>query len=167
MTPPPTWPSHPQPAPKRKRPFAALQPVVILVVVLFVLGNMVSQCSSSSTDSGSSTPGLSQSSASQSDSEQFALDNLGYETAASIDASDAVSGLAEAPDPIRKFVASYAADPVNSEMEWLAVTDTDNGAGYLILKPTDTDFETQLAIIHQPSGKYALTGPLAAGIPGQ
>ena len=147
--------------------FALLRPIVFLLFALWIGSTMVSQCTNSDSGNLNDSGTTSESTQPANDAETYALDTLGYVDATSVTASEVVSGLGEAPAPIRNFVGSYTPQSANSEVSWVAVTDENGGTGYVALKPTDTDFAKQLAVIHTSEGKYALSGPLAAGIPSQ
>ena len=147
--------------------FAVLRPIVFLLFAVWIMSSMVSQCNNSDSSNLNDSSTSSESTQPANDAETYALDTLGYVDATSVTASEVVSGLGEAPAPIRNFVASYTSQSANSEVNWLAVTDENGGTGYVALKPTDTDFAKQLAVIHTSDGKYTLSGPLAAGIPSQ
>ncbi|MDR3686767.1 MAG: hypothetical protein P4L93_07420 [Coriobacteriia bacterium] len=131
------------------------------------MSSLASQCTTSDSGNLNDSGTVSESTQPTTDAETYALDTLGYADATSVTASDVVSGVGEAPAPIQRFVASYASQRANSKVSWLAVSDNNNGSGYLALQPTESDFEKQLAVIRNPDGKYALSGPLAAGVPSQ
>jgi hypothetical protein len=156
-------------AEKSKGRFARLKPLLILGVVLFMLANFASQCDlgDAPTSSSAESEVINGITAEPGSPEAFAMETLGYQEAISVTASQAIEGLGVAPEPIRKFVASYAADPANSGAAWLAVSNVDNAAGYVILSSAAGDYAAQLIVVRDTNGKYSLSGPLAAGIPSQ
>ena len=144
---------------------------IIGAIVLFVVISNVSRCASGaltslSGDSGN-TPAVVDTSPAT-DAATYASDQLNYPEAVASTASETLAGLADAPVAVREYLRSYAKDPANAEAAWVAVANSEHGSGYVIVKPDwQRSWALQLAIVRPAGGKYALTGPLAAGVPGQ
>ena len=165
VTPPAKWSPRSRSRTGGKGFFALFRPIVFLLVALWIMSSMVSQCANSDSGNVSDSSTVSESTQPANDAESYALDTLGYTDAASVTASDVVSGLGEAPAQIRSFVTWYTAESSNSGLSWIAVGDENNNTGYLALRATDGDFSKRLIILHTSEGKYSLSGPDAVGTP--
>ena len=151
----------------RRGCFAALGPLVIVAIVILVLSGLASQCSNSDSGISSGADTTTESGQPYTAAESYALDTLNYTDAASVTASDVVSGVGDAPAPIRSYVASYTAQAANSELNWIAIGDENNSHGYLALRATDGDFEKRLVVLRSTDGKYTLSGPDWTGVLGR
>ena len=170
------------PARRKGGPLARFRPFVVIAIVLFVALNMMSRCDSGASDSGSvadSSSGVTLDARSGDDykppttpAETYAVDELGYEEALTVQASGVISALSSAPEPIRRTLTSYSADPKNADVTWLAVDSGENGAGYVLVRPEKTSvqvstFTTDFIVMRSLDGEYNVSGPAAAQIPGQ
>jgi hypothetical protein len=182
-TAPPLAPEPPRPLPKPSRPFARLRPFFFLIVGLFLLMNFASQCSPNSNSSGSiaSDPfgGAPLAARSGNDyqapttpAETYAVRDLGYQEALTMQPSDVIDALADAPEPVARTLRSYSTDPKNADVTWLAVDSGENGAGYVLVRPDKTSVSvpsltTDFVVMQSLDGEYSTSGPLAAQIPSQ